>query len=250
LKGLEMLEHFTAALAGALTLAAIDDLAKSLWAEFAAGRLTDDQAENLAARVEDRRREIRPQDRTAVRAPDLPRIAASFFPAKSKKTTSPDRAASRDRRRRLACSGPMPPALACRFTTGQLAVLRIVADEVRDKGACVLPLGAIAARAGVCVTLARDTIRLAAGDGLLIIEERRQHHAKNLPNRVRIVSREWITWIKRGPGGGSRFLGATDSQVSKTAKNGENPSIGDRAPRDRHGPRTTSRPSRPHSEAG
>ena len=93
----------------------------------------------------------------------------------------------------------------------------------------MLPLGAIAARAGVCVTMARDTIRLAAGDGLLIIEERRQHHAKNLPNRVRIVSREWITWIKRGPGGGSRFLGATDSQVSKTAKNGENPS--DRRPR-------------------
>ena len=30
----------------------------------------------------------------------------------------------------------MPPALASRFTTGQLAVLRIVADEVAAKGAC------------------------------------------------------------------------------------------------------------------
>ena len=136
-----MLEHFTAALAGARTLAAIDDLAKSLWAEFAAGHLTDEQAgKNLAARVEDRRREIRPKDRTAVRVPDVPRIAASFFPAKNKNPTSPDRAASRERRRRLACSGPMPPALACRFTTGQLAVLRIVADEVRDRGLACCPL--------------------------------------------------------------------------------------------------------------
>jgi hypothetical protein len=244
-----MLETFTAALAGARTLARIDDLARDLWQEFAAGRLNDEQAENLAARVEDRRREIRPQDKTAVRVPDLPRIAASYFPAKNKNPTSPDRAASRARRRRLACSGPMPPALACMFTTGQLAVLRIVADEFRDKGACELPLGAIAARAGVCVTLARDAIRLAAGDGLLIVEERRQHRAKNLPNRVRVISREWITWIKRGPGGGSKFLGATDSCFSKPTKNGENHAAGDRASRAQLSFVSQSQPSRPHSEA-
>ena len=44
----------------------------------------------------------------------------------------------------------MPSQLACRFTTGELAVLRIVADAVRDNGQCVLPVDAIAARAGVC----------------------------------------------------------------------------------------------------
>jgi hypothetical protein len=69
------------------------------------------------------------------------------------------------------------------------------------------------------VTLARDAIRLAAGDGLLVIEERRQHRAPNKPNIVRVVSREWRTWIMRGRGGGSIFLGGTDSKVISNPEN-------------------------------
>jgi hypothetical protein len=44
----------------------------------------------------------------------------------------------------------VPSTLTCRFTTGELAVLRIIADAVRDNGQCVLPADAVAARAGVC----------------------------------------------------------------------------------------------------
>jgi len=44
----------------------------------------------------------------------------------------------------------MPPALAAKFTQGELAVLRIVADEVRRTGSCVRTVAEIAARAGVC----------------------------------------------------------------------------------------------------
>lgn len=243
-----MKTSFDGALSAARTLAHVDELARDLWQAHAAGALSDDEAQTTAEILEVRRREIRPQDRTAVRAPHVPRIAASFFPAK-RRSVSPDRAASMERRRRLAASGPMPPALACLFTTGQLAVLRIVADEFRDKGFCALPLGAIAARAGVCVTLARDAIRLAAGDGLLIIEERRQHQAKNLPNRVRVISREWITWVMRGRGGGSKFLGSTDIGFPKTGKNGEKNSIGDRASRAQHQLSRQSAKPRPYSEA-
>ena len=47
------------------------------------------------------------------------------------------------------------------------------------------------ARAGVCLTTARDAVRAAASDGLLVIEERRRNRAPNLANVVRIVSREW-----------------------------------------------------------
>ena len=60
---------------------------------------------------------------------------------------------------------PLPSMLARRFTIGQQAVLKIVADEVRRKGFCALYLGEIAARAGVCLTLARDAIREALRDG-------------------------------------------------------------------------------------
>jgi hypothetical protein len=41
----------------------------------------------------------------------------------------------------------MPPALAARFTQGELAALRIVSDEVRHHGVCTLHIDAIAARA-------------------------------------------------------------------------------------------------------
>ncbi|WP_267426974.1 hypothetical protein [Methylobacterium sp. GC_Met_2] len=103
-----------------------------------------------------------------------------------------------ERRRRLACSGPMPPALASRFTTGQLAVLRIVGDEMARNGACGLCIDAIAARAGVCRRLAQGAIRLAEGDGLLTIQERRHLGRKSDPNVVRIISREWLQWLRRG----------------------------------------------------
>src|ERR1700722_11951241 len=49
------------------------------------------------------------------------------------------------------------------------------------------------------VTTARDAIRLAAGDGLLVITERRRKGFPNPPNVVRIISREWLAWIANRP---------------------------------------------------
>src|SRR4051794_16696416 len=48
----------------------------------------------------------------------------------------------------MGSSGPMPPGLACRFTVGELAVLRIVGDEVRQHGHCARCVDEIAVRAG------------------------------------------------------------------------------------------------------
>ena len=56
----------------------------------------------------------------------------------------------------------------------RMAILRIVGDEVRDRGACELTLAEIAARAGSCRTMARTTLRQAAERGLVLIEERRR----------------------------------------------------------------------------
>ena len=96
----------------------------------------------------------------------------------------------------------MPPSLACRFTVGELgelAVLRIVGDEVRQHGRCDRCVDEIAARAGVCRSLVKNAIRTAARLGLLTVEERRRAGRRNLPNVVRIVSREWLAWLARGP---------------------------------------------------
>jgi hypothetical protein len=214
------------AIAHARTLASLDAYSRAIWNDWTAQRLTDEQTQRLAEAIEARRGEVRGLDTVAHRAPAVAAAAQalgrpSWFPPKRKESVSPDRRASLERRRLLAASGVMPPALAARFTTGELAALRIVADEARDKNACRLSLGEIAARAGVGITTARRALREAAGQGLVTIEERRRSRQRNLPNVVRIVSAEWRTWIARGAraavstpepaeGGGRQKAGATD----------------------------------------
>lgn len=185
------------------SLATLENYARAVWADWEARRLSDEQAQSLAEAIEARRKQVRGLDTVAARAPDVAAIAkgqgrASYFPAKRKTPMSKDRRLSMARRRRLAASGPMPPVLASLFTTGELAALRIVADEVRERKQCRLTLGEIAARAGVGITTARNAIRYAAREGLVTIEERRRDKRPNLPNIVRVVSREWTTWIFRG----------------------------------------------------
>jgi hypothetical protein len=210
---------FAAALDGARTLAHVDELARAFWGATGDGRVADADAERVAARIAEARRRIQPAGGVPARAPHVLRAVVSAFPPRNRRCVSPDRQASRARRRRLAYSGPMPPALASGFTLGQLAALRIVADEVRDKGACTLTLAEIAARAGVCVSTARNAIRLAVGDGLAINTERRQHGRPSLPNVVRVISLEWLQWIKRR-GVGCRNANPKDTKDLKPTNGG------------------------------
>lgn len=238
------LEHLIV-IGTAKSLSLLDGYARSICADWGAGCLSDEDAQRLAEAVEARRREVRGTDRVVVRAPEVSTAAkaagrASHFPPKRKAPRSPDRAASMARRRTLAASGPMPPALAALFTTGELAALRIVADAVRDRGVCMLALGEIAARAGICVTTARNAMRLAAQEGVLTIEERRRDKRPNLPNVVRIISQEWRSWIERGrrmnsptpaaEGGGCKKTGPTDKASFRSIH-------GDHALRGQHPPK-------------
>ena len=92
----------------------------------------------------------------------------------------------------------MPPALACKFTVSELAVLRIIGDEVRLHGCCDRCVDEIAARAGVCRRMVQNALREATQLRLLTVEERRREGRRNLPNVVRIVSKEWTSWLARG----------------------------------------------------
>ena len=184
-----------AAIEGARTLAQMDELSRQLWQGHGSGALGDQEAQILAERLHGRRSALR----EGIRPVGLTAGRASLFPPR-RNLRSPDRAASLERRRLLACSGPLPPQLAARFTEGQRAVLRIVGDEVAAKGVCGLCVDAIAARAGVCRRLAQGALRLAEGDGLLTIEERRHEGRKNSPNLIRIISRGWQAWMHRGAG--------------------------------------------------
>src|SRR5215203_406790 len=182
------------AIDGARTLTRLDHLSKAIWQALAAGAVGDDDAQALAERLHARRSILRGD----LKPVGIPAGRPSLFPPR-RLQRAPRRPVAIARRRHLAASGPMPPSLACRFTVGELAVLRIVGDEVRQHGQCDRCVDELAARAGVCRSLVKNAIRMAARLGLLTVEERRRAGRRNLPNVVRIVSREWRAWLARGP---------------------------------------------------
>ncbi|MEO4043945.1 hypothetical protein AAFN47_20290 [Hoeflea sp. CAU 1731] len=113
---------------------------------------------------------------------------------------SPDKERSIRRRRTLAATYPMPPAMAGMLTTSQLAYARIVADEIQKRGSCQLCLDAIAARGGMCrKTAQRAQDRLAELGWITVWYRKRNCGVRHLPNLVRIVSAEWKVWIDKGP---------------------------------------------------
>ena len=244
------------AIGGTKSLATLDGFARAVWERWGEKEVTDEQAQALAEAIEARKREVRGIDTVAQRAPHVAALAKaqgrlSHFPAKRKPQRSPDRRASIERRRTLAASGPMPPQLASQFTTGELAVLRLVADEVRTKRHCTLTLGELAARAGVGITTARNALHEAAGHGYLTIEERRRDKRPNLSNVVRIVSREWLTWVERGRKNSSAGRGNADASASQrggskkmesTDKGSKRTYRGDRVKRGQHSKNLSRRP--------
>jgi hypothetical protein len=181
-------------------LGVLDDLARLVWDNLASGSLTDSEAQALAEAIQGRREEARTKapSESASEASGRPAMpsprAWTYFPPK-RPQRSPDRARSIERRRTLASCGPLPPALAAKFTTGELSVLWIVSEEVAAKGTCSLSLPELAARAGVGLTKARLALRIAQDLGLLTITERRVPYRPNLSNLIRIVSPAWKAWI-------------------------------------------------------
>src|SRR5215216_319990 len=185
--------QMAAAIDGARTLTRLDHLSSSIWQGLAAGAVADDDAQALAEHLHARRSLIRGD----LKPVGIPVGRSSIFPPR-RPQRAPQRPVAIARRRHLAASGPMPPSLACRFTVSELAVLRIVGDEVRQHGQCDRCVDELAARAGVCRSLAKNAIRTAARLGLLTVEERRRDGRRNLSNVIRIISKEWTTWLVRG----------------------------------------------------
>src|SRR3954466_14953812 len=186
-------DQMAAAIDGARTLTRLDHLSRSIWQGVTAGTVADDDAQGLAERLHACRAVLRGE----IKPVGLPIGRPSIFPPK-RRQRAPERPVAIARRRHLAASGPMPPVLACKFTVSELAVLRIIGDEVRQHGLCERCVDELAARAGVCRRMVQNAIREAARLGLLTVEERRREGRRNLPNIVRIVSKGWTTGLARG----------------------------------------------------
>src|SRR6478735_11179744 len=173
----------------------LDDFARQVWRAHGAGIVADDQAQQLAETIQ-RRRGAGPVARGLVTA--TPALAPRYLIQRSPEQRSPDRRASIGRRREHAATGPLPPVIAAAFTVGELAVLKVISDEWLAHGACDRSLNELAARAGVCHSLAKRAVRLAELDGLLTVQRRPRSGRKHLTNIIRIIRAEWLDWLHKG----------------------------------------------------
>jgi hypothetical protein len=167
-------------------------LREDIWHAHAAGQLSDDQAQELAERIERQQRAGKTQWRLITGS------SPRFWIQRSPEQRSPNRRASIERRRLHAASGMLPPWIAANYTMGEQAVLRIVADECLAHGVCALSRNEIAARAGVSHALAKRTLLIVERHGLISVKRRPRSGRKHLANITRIVRAEWIDWLKKG----------------------------------------------------
>src|SRR4051812_34493669 len=171
-----------------------------LWKAFAAGQVSEAEAQALSDLIEARR---------ALPAPQKP--------AQRRFGSRPRSGASMERRRRWAAAGCLPPTIAARFTLAEQAVLALVAAEHRKRGDCRLTIKEIADVAGVSVTTVKNALRAARAINLLSVEERRLTAFRNASNVVRITSPEWRAWLRLGGGGKSVPRSPTQLKISALA---------------------------------
>src|SRR3954469_4748574 len=176
-------------------------VASLLWRAYAAGQVSEAEAQALSDLIEGRR---------ALPAPQKP--------AQRRLGSRPRSPASMERRRRWAASGALPPPLARRVTRGEQAVLAVIAAEHRKRGDCRLTNKEIADVAGVCVTTVKNALRAARALTLISVEERRLTSFRNASNVVRIVSPEWRAWLRLGGGGKSVPRSPTQVKIPASAQ--------------------------------
>ncbi|MCJ2099721.1 helix-turn-helix domain-containing protein, partial [Methylobacterium sp. E-046] len=81
-----------------------------------------------------------------------------------------------------------------------------VAAETTRRKDCRLSIENMAAVAGVCRSTVKNAIREARQLGLLTVEERQITGFRNDTNVLRIISPEWLAWIRLARKGGRETL--------------------------------------------
>ena len=194
--------------------AALPAVTAALWRAYGDGKVTEAEAEALSVAIDERRvtegcqsarREPNPRetDKVIVTAGTSNCIKN---PNRRHSGSRPRTDASMERRRRWAASGRLPPGIAARFTLAEQSVLALVAAEVARRKDCRLSIENMAALTGVSRSTVKNAIREARRLGLVTVEERQLTGFRNDTNVLRIISPEWLAWIRLARKGGRETL--------------------------------------------
>lgn len=214
---------------------ALPEVAVLLWRAFGAGQVSEVEAERLSALIEARMdasaTRIEAQGEFHTEPPSLEGPQDRQNSPRTSVGSRPRTYLSLERRRRWAAAGRLPPGLASRFTLAEQAVLALIAAETVRRKDCRLAIENLAAVAGVSRSTVKNAIRQARMLGLLTVEERAITGFRNDTNILRIVSPEWLAWLRlarqgdrlpsrkgqaavpQGGGGGVKSVTGTNTQV-------------------------------------
>jgi hypothetical protein len=186
--------------------AALPAVTAALWRAFGDGQITEAEAEALSVLIEARTIVTVSSRRSwlehASNSTGTTTVVISDIPSDRQRSprtgvgSRPRTDASLERRRRWAASGRIPPAIAARFTPGEQAALSLVAVETARRGDCRMAIDHVASVAGVSRSTVKAAIREAKKLGLITVEERRITGFRNDTNVVRIISPEWVAWLR------------------------------------------------------
>ena len=208
-------EAIYSAIAAATTPDGLEQFVRLIWLGFSEHKISEDDADTLQRMVDSRRPRVGAVGYMQAAQKAFRRLSTRFTPRQ--RPRSPDRKASRDRRRRLGGSSALPDTLRHHYTEGQRAVLCIIAGEVKYRGVCDLPIDKIAALAGVGHTTVQTTVHEARRLFHIKVTERPVPGRKHLTNIIEIICPEWRRWIKRGPSA-HRPIGSNSLKMVSTTK--------------------------------
>lgn len=204
--------------------AALEAVSAALWKAFAAGAVTEAEAEELSGLIEARKALASAQASSGATQPAAGSLQQVGAALPRRVGSRPRTDVSMERRRRWAAAGRLPPQLAVQFTLAEQAVLAVVAVEAVKRGDCRLFHEHIAAVAGVSRSTVRATLRRAQDLRVITVEARRRSAWRNDSSILRIVSREWLAWnrlTRRSPGqgGGAISPATTNTKVPDLPSN-------------------------------
>lgn len=158
-------------------------LTAEIAALYAENRLSDDLASALDDAISARRRPVRQHGFAVLPAPRRP-------------PRSPDRQLSLERKRMFGGNQTLPPRMRAQLTMGEQAVVALAVRIAAVCGLCDHFVDQLAARVGMCRTVAQSALRTAARNGWIEIQERRLSRDRNKSNVITIRSEELRIWLR------------------------------------------------------